>query len=117
VTGDLAIYPIVIRRTDVPDQLATDTLVKPLGHVVLDEFLDQVARISLAKYHKVIQALVLDGFDKSFRVGIAIGALRWDFHALHAPSFENRDERLRKQRIPIVDRVLCSSQKSIRRVC
>jgi hypothetical protein len=40
-TGDLAICPVVIRRTDVPDELATDALVKPLGHVVLDEFLDQ----------------------------------------------------------------------------
>jgi hypothetical protein len=34
-TGDLAICPAVIRRTDVPDELATDALVKPLGHVVL----------------------------------------------------------------------------------
>ena len=41
--GDLAVCPVVIRRTDVPDQLATDALVKPLGHVVLHEFLDQVA--------------------------------------------------------------------------
>jgi hypothetical protein len=38
-TGDLAIGPVVVRRTDVPDELATDALVKPLGHVVLDEFL------------------------------------------------------------------------------
>ena len=39
-TGDLAICPVVIRRTDVPDQFAADALVKTLGHVVLDEFLD-----------------------------------------------------------------------------
>jgi hypothetical protein len=31
-TGDLAICPVVIRRTDVFDELATDALVKPLGH-------------------------------------------------------------------------------------
>jgi hypothetical protein len=43
--GDLAICPVVVRRTDVPDELATDALVKPLGHVVLDEFLDQMARV------------------------------------------------------------------------
>ena len=55
--------------------------------------------MSLAENHKVIQALVLDGFDKSFRVGIAIWALRWELHAPHAPSFENRDERLREQRV------------------
>ena len=72
-TGDLAICPVVIRRTDVPDELATDALVKPLGHVVLDEFLDQVAQMSLAENDEVIQALVLDGFDKSFRVGIGVG--------------------------------------------
>jgi len=91
-TGDLAICSVVIRRTDVPDQLATKTLVKTLGHVVIDEFLDQIAQMSLAENHKVMQALVLDAFDKSFRVGIAIWASRWDFHALHAPSFQNRDE-------------------------
>jgi len=71
---------------------------EPLGHVGLDEFPDQVAQMSLAENHEVIQALVLDGSDESFRVRIAIWALRWDFHALHAPSFENRDERLREQR-------------------
>jgi hypothetical protein len=38
-TGDRAICPVVIRRTDVPDALATDARVKPLDHVVLDEFL------------------------------------------------------------------------------
>ena len=116
-TGDLAICPVVIRRTDVSDELATDALLKPLGHVVLDEFLDQMVQMSLAENHEVIQTLVLDRFDKSFRVGIAIWALRWDFHALHAPSFENRDERLREQRVTIVDQVLCSSQKSIHRIC
>jgi hypothetical protein len=85
VTDDLAICPIVIRRTDVPDELATDTLVKPLGHVVLDEFLDQVAQMSLTKNHELVQSLALDGLDESFGVGIAIWASRWDFHALHAP--------------------------------
>jgi hypothetical protein len=58
-TGDLAICPVVIRRTDVPDELATDALVKPLGHVVLDEFLDQVPQMSLAEDHKLIQTLAL----------------------------------------------------------
>jgi hypothetical protein len=72
VTGDLAICPIVIRRTDVPDELATDTLVKPLGHVVLDEFLDQVAQMSLAKNHELVQSLALDGLDESFGVGIGV---------------------------------------------
>jgi phenylacetate-coenzyme A ligase PaaK-like adenylate-forming protein len=38
-------------------------------------------------------------------------------YALHAPSFENGDERFREQRVPIVDQVLCSSQKSIHGIC
>ena len=33
--GDFAICPVVIRRTDVSDELATNALVEPLGHVVL----------------------------------------------------------------------------------
>jgi hypothetical protein len=64
--------------------LATNALVESLGHVVLDEFLEQEAPMSLTKNHEVIQALVLDGFDKSFRVRIAIWALGQDLHALHA---------------------------------
>ncbi len=95
-TGDLAICPVVIRRTDVPDELATDALVKTLGHVVLDEFPDQVAQMSLAENCKVIQALVLDGFDKSFRVGIAIRALCRDLRALNAVLSENLSPTLRR---------------------
>jgi hypothetical protein len=72
VTGDLAICPIVICRTDVPDELATDGLVKPLGYVVLDEFLDQVAQMSLAKNNELVQSLILDGLDESFGVGIGV---------------------------------------------
>ena len=79
--GDLVISPVVIRRTDVPDQLATDALVKTLGPVVRDEFLDQVAQMSLAEDNEVIETLVLDGFHKARRVWIAIEALRWNLHA------------------------------------
>ena len=99
--GNLAICPVVIRRTDVPDQFATDALVKPLGHVVVDEFLDQVAQMSLAEDDELIETLVLDGLHEALRVRIAIGALRWDFHALHAPNFENGDECLREQRVTV----------------
>src|SRR5664279_3820952 len=105
-TGDLAICPVVIRRTDVPDELATNALVESLGHVVLDEFLDQEAQMSLTKNHEVVETLVLDCLHKPLGVRIAIWALRRDLHALHAPSFENRDERLGEQRIAIVDQVL-----------
>src|SRR5664279_696503 len=73
--------------------------------------------MSLTEDYEVIETLVLDAFYKALRVWIAIGALRWNFHALHARSFENRDERLREQRVPIVDQVLCSSQESIHRIC
>jgi hypothetical protein len=58
-TGDLAICPVVIRRTDVPDELASNALVEPLGHVVLAEFLDQVAQMSLAENDELIETLVL----------------------------------------------------------
>ena len=72
-TGDLAICPVVIRRSDLlSDELATDALVEPLGHIVLNEFLDQVAQMSLAEDDEVIEALVLDGFYKALRVWIAI---------------------------------------------
>jgi hypothetical protein len=71
-TGDLAIDLVVSRRTDVPDELAIDASVKPLGQAVLDEFLDQVAQMSLAEDDEVIETLLLDGFYKALRVWIAI---------------------------------------------
>jgi hypothetical protein len=52
--------------------LATDALVEPLSHIVLNEFLDQVTQMSLAEDDEVIEALVLDGFYKALRVWIAI---------------------------------------------
>jgi hypothetical protein len=84
--------------------LATDALVEPLGHIVLNEFLDQVAQMSLAEDDEVIETLVLDGFYKALRVWIAIWTLRRNLHALHASRFENRDERLGERRISVDDR-------------
>ena len=65
-TGDLAICSVVIRRTDVLDEVATNALVKPLGHVVLDEFLDQIAQMSLAENDELAQALGFYGKNKSW---------------------------------------------------
>ena len=58
---------------------------------MLDEFLDQVAQMSLAEDDEVIDTLVIDGVHKALRVRIAIWALRRDLHALHAYRLENRD--------------------------
>jgi hypothetical protein len=55
------------------DQLAAETLMKTLGVIVLHEFPDQVAQMSLAENHKVIQALVLYRFHKPLRVRIGVG--------------------------------------------
>jgi predicted sugar kinase len=58
-TAHIAVGPVVIRRTDVPDELATHVLVVPLGDRVIKEFLDQVPQMALAENDKVIQTLVL----------------------------------------------------------
>ena len=71
--GDLAIYPMVIRRTDGPDELAANALVESLGHVVLDEFLDQEAQMPLTKNHEVVKTLVLDCLHKPLGVRIGVG--------------------------------------------
>jgi hypothetical protein len=63
---------------------------KTLGVIVLNEFLDQVAQMSLAEYHVLVQTLVLDGSHKSLRIRIAIGTVRWDLHAPYTRRFENR---------------------------
>src|SRR5664279_71309 len=115
-TGDLAIFPVVILQTDVSDELATDALVEPLGQIVLDEFFDQVAQMSLAENHEVVEKLVLDGFYKALRVRIAIWALRRDLHACHASRLENRDERLCEQWISIMDQVLRATKKTVDRI-
>jgi hypothetical protein len=41
--------------------LASNALVETLGHVVLDEFLDQVAQMSLAENDELVETLVFDG--------------------------------------------------------
>ena len=113
-TGDLAICPVVIRRSNLlSDELATDALVEPLSHIVLNEFLDQVTQMSLAEDDEVIETLVLDGFYKALRVWIAIWTLRRNLHVLHASRLQNRDERLGEQRISIVDHVLRAAKKTI----
>ena len=72
-TGNLASCPIVIRRDRlVPDELAPNALMKTLGQIVLDEFLDQVPQMALAEDDEVIETLALDGFYKALRVSIAI---------------------------------------------
>jgi hypothetical protein len=65
-TGDLAICPVVIRRTDVPDELATNALVEPLGHIVLDEFLDQVPQMALARFNLRISANFWENLGDDF---------------------------------------------------
>ena len=72
-TGDLAIFPVVIRRTDVSDELATDALVESLVHVVLDKFLEQEAQMSLTKNHEVVETLVPDCLHKPLGVRIGVG--------------------------------------------
>jgi hypothetical protein len=86
---------------------------KTLGQIVLDEFLDQVPQMALAEYDEVIETLAPDGLHKSLGVRIAARTLRWDLHALHARRSENPEERLREQRVSIMDQVRRSSQKSI----
>src|ERR1019366_7837372 len=73
--------------------------------------------MSLAEDDELIETLVLDGLHEALCVRIAIGALRWDLHALHAPSFENGDERLCEQRISIMDQVARATKKTIHRIC
>jgi hypothetical protein len=83
---------------------------------VLNEFLDQVAQMSLAEYHVLVQTLVLYGSHKSLRIRIAIGTVRWDLHALYTRRFENRHEPIREQWISIVDQILRASKKSFHRI-
>jgi hypothetical protein len=52
--------------------LATKTLVEPLGHIVIDEFLDQPPQMALTENDEVIQALALYRFHKPLRVRIGV---------------------------------------------
>jgi hypothetical protein len=83
---------------------------------VIDEFLDQPPQMALTENDEVIQALVLYRFHKPLRVRIAVRTVRWDLHALHSPRSEIPEERLREQRVSIMDQVRRSSQKPIHRV-
>ena len=45
---------------------------KTLGVIVFNEFLDQMAQMSLAEYHVLVQTLVIDGSHKSLRIRIRV---------------------------------------------
>jgi len=78
---------------------------KALPMIVGHKFLDDVPEMSLAEKDEVIQTLVFDGFDKPLRMRVAVRALRRDPHALHALLPQERLERLREQRIAVVDQI------------
>jgi hypothetical protein len=67
---------------------------KAFGMVVRHEFLHHVAQVPFTEEDKMVQALVPDRFDKTFRVRIAIRALRRDFHALDSAGAKQRLERI-----------------------
>ena len=116
-TGDLAVSPVVIRRAEVPDQLATEPLMKALPMIVGHQFLDDVPEMSLAEEDEVIQALVPDGFHKPLRMRGAVWASRRNPHALHPSLAKDCFECSGEQRIPVVDQVARISKKAVHRVC
>src|SRR5881628_2487027 len=67
----------------------------------------------LAEEDEVVQALVLDRFHEPLRVRIAVRAPGWDLHAGDAPRSQDIGERVREQRVSIVDQVFRLAEEAI----
>jgi hypothetical protein len=95
--------------------LAADLLVVTLRKVVLDELLDEVAQVALAKDHEVIEGLGSNRPDKSLRVAVAVRTLRRYRHGRHATRPEKIRPGPREQRISIMDQIARVAQETLHR--
>ena len=69
--------------------------------------------MSLAEEDEVVQALVLDRLHEPLRVRIAVRTPRRDLHAGDAPGSQDIGERLREQRVSIVDQEFCFAEEAV----
>ena len=80
-------------------------------------------QVTLAQRNDLGQAFGLDRANESLRVGIQVGTASGKFERLDAGGSENSPERLREQRIPIMDQIAISvweavlAIREIARVC
>ena len=70
--------------------------------VMSDVFTNEMAQVGLAKNDELIEALIPDGLDESFCVGVAVRALGRNGNAANADAGEVKFPLLREQRIAVV---------------
>lgn len=59
-------------------------MVIPLAMVVIDECLEGLPKVTLAERHHSIEALIFDGRDEPFGVGVRVGRPKRRLHNVHS---------------------------------
>ena len=86
-----ASYSVVVREpSPLFDELTVDALVEALSQIVLHEFRDHMAQMTLPEEDELIQALVPDRLHEPLRVWVAVGTLRRRLHAGNAARSQDR---------------------------
>jgi hypothetical protein len=102
------------------DKLAANSLVKPLLVIMAHVLVDHVSKMLLAEEAEVPQALEFDRSDEPLRVGIAVRAPGRNLDACNTLAIskigwlEDRLERVREERVGIMNQIPCITKKSRR---
>src|SRR5664280_2657097 len=83
---------------------------------MLDKLLDQVTQMALPEDHEVVQTLISYCFYEALRVGVAVGTLCRNGHALDSTGLEQCRPCLRIQRVSVVDQIARIAQESVLRI-
>src|SRR5664280_3723555 len=80
---------------------------------MLDKLFDQVTQVPFPEDHEVVQTLISYRLYEALRVGVAVGTLCRNGHALDSAGLQERRPCLRVQRVSVVDQVARVAQESI----
>jgi hypothetical protein len=94
-------------------QSVANSLMIPLQVVMCHELPDRLPQRTLAKEDQSIQARLLDGPHKAFRMGVQVGGTRRQLHRLDSNIREHIHELRREQRVAIMDQIPLSKQQTI----
>ena len=103
---------VIRRRAALDDERVSQALVRAFAVIVLDEFGDEQTKMTLTKWHDMVQALGLDREHEALRVGVQIRTLHRQLDGRHVGA-ERFAEPGTEERLTILDELPLAAQKPI----
>jgi hypothetical protein len=88
----------------------------PLSVIMCNELPNRVAQGIFTEEDHLLQTVLLDRADKTFRICVQIWRSRWQFDGLNSTSGETAQKRRRVQRISIMNQKAFSGEEAINRI-